>query len=730
MADKNTSEKSGFWKSLAAIAGGWVPKKEVDKKAFSSKDINVDFVKVKQPDDITKLFDTGNILKGKGSERLNVLFETWLKDISDINFQDRLKLIQEIDFMEQSDPFVNRATKLTADEATQLDSQDHIISVETPDVKLTEAVYALIRKWGLTQQKIRQTIYSIAKYGDAFWGHKLSETRGIEAIKLLSVKQIKSRLEFNPIEVINRLSEIQGYADLVNREARVKQLIDIVNNPTDPDNNIPSVFDTKLFGYVLSDDYVLPPWEVTHFRYNAEGSELYPYGRSDLIDCLVPFKLSQSTQTLQAIARTLSFPVSVFKVKTHESMDEVAQFEAVEKVRQEYENLGVTPTTGQSEVYTVNTKMWIPDGLVELEMVKSEVDIDFIGDLEHYDDRVAFSTGVPKGYLDQEFGGFGVSGVALTEQYKPFARKVYTIQAAFLQGLEDLIRLHFSITKTFDYKSPFILSMRFPAEEMGDDKMNARNASMELAAAVIDTIKLALGADENEELPPAVVKDILGKYTFLSPEDIAKWTNKSNLYWASAAGDLDDEGNPKGGDEGGDEFEVGGSFGGGSSGGFGSEDETDDTEITDVEDDETKEPNALPNDLASDIDLGESKNRSSRSIKEVHKQRIRELNERYTQTRSQLFIESLVRNDIFEYNNTSDKLHSKVCYYENNSNDHIYRVWGSQGPVNSLREETKLTITEALNEIKLDEQTARRDRLTDYFRNKKELNNQASSDKE
>jgi len=712
--DKNKQQVTGFWRGLAALTGGWLPARRSNNNnsPLSSTTAAVDFVKVKQPDKIADLFNTGNILKGKGSERLEKLFESWTKDIADINFQDRLKLIQELDFMENADPFINRATKLTADEATQLDSQDHIISVETPDAKLTQEIYNLIRKWGLTQQKIRQTIYLLAKYGDAFWGHKVSEKRGIDSIKILSAKQIKSRLEFNPIEVINRISEIQGYTDLINKENRVRQLIDLVSNPHDPENNIPSVFDTKLFGFVMSDDYVLPPWEVTHFRYNSEGSELFPYGRSDLIDCLVPFKLSQSTQTLQALARTMSFPVSVFSVKTNEAMDEVAQFEAVEKVRQEYENLGITPTTGQSEVYTVNTKMWIPEGLVDLKMIKSEIDMDFVGDLEIYNDRVAFSTGVPKGYLDQEFGGFGASGVALTEQYKPFARKVYTLQAAFLQGLEDLIRMHFAITKNFDYKSPFILSMRFPAEEMGDEKMNARNASMDLASSIIDTIKLALGAGEDEELPPSVVKDILSKYTFIAPEDIAKWTNKSNLYWASATGSEGSSSEEEAGQEGGETA---------GAGGFGSEE---------VEEEAAPAGGAeeVPADLKDDIDFGESKkNRPSNNIREVQQQRIRELGKRYTETRSQLFIESLIKNDIFEFK--SNKKHSKVCFFENSDNDHIFKVWaGSNG--NTLRESNEQTLSDAYDDVKSDMMHLREDRLREYFKNKKvsqntELNNQS-----
>jgi hypothetical protein len=184
--------------------------------------------------------------------------------------------------------------------------------------------------------------------------------------------------------------------------------------------------------------------------------------------------------------------------------------------------------------------------------------MDFTGDLEIYQDRVAIACGVPKSYLDQEFGGFGNSGISLVEQYKPFARHVYTIQSSFLESLGQLIRLHFAITGEFDYNIPFVLSMRFPAEDAGADKREARSAAIELANGIIEMLQGVLGMEEGEPLPEDVVSDILSKYTFLDPTDLQRWLRLSAIAKAAAqAADPEDNGDDEDGD-GGDMGDMGG----------------------------------------------------------------------------------------------------------------------------------------------------------------------------
>jgi hypothetical protein len=221
------------------------------------------------------------------------------------------------------------------------------------------------------------------------------------------------------------------------------------------------------------------------------------------------------------------------------------------------------------EPYTVNTKIWMPSELLDIEVHESKCDMDFIGDLENYQKRVAYAANIPLSYLDPN-GGEGstyVSGISLMEQYKPFARHVYSIQSVLLETIGRLIRMHYAITSEFDYNTPFILSMRFPAEEMPDDKRSAQSASIDLSKSIVDLLKAVLGISEEDTLPEDVVTDILSKYSFLDATDIQKWMRLS-AFLKPVPGAGGDDGEGGGDDEfGGDDMGDLGDMGGDDMGG-------------------------------------------------------------------------------------------------------------------------------------------------------------------
>jgi hypothetical protein len=341
------------------------------------------------------------------------------------------------------------------------------------------------------------------------------------------------------------LAQKDGFANAnVARQQKIQKLLQQYADKKNLDysESITDMFDTKLLGFELHDGIVVPPWAITHFRYDADNSEFFPYGRPPLLGCLAPFNQVASTMALQGLARSMSLPVTLYKVKTTDGTSAAQAFDTVNSVREEYDNIGVNPRGNGLEAYTVNTKIWIPEGLLDIEIKSSESQIDFTGDIELYMDRVAIASGIPKAYLDQEFGGFGNSGISLVEQYKPFARNVYTIQSVFLQGLGQLIRLHFAITGEYDYNTPFLLSMRFPAQEMGEEQRAARTASLELTTSIMELLQSALGLEEGEALPEDVVSDIISKYTFLDPTEIQRWIRLASVAKLSKADDAEDEG--------------------------------------------------------------------------------------------------------------------------------------------------------------------------------------------
>ena len=642
----------GFMSRLSSL-WGW---RKIDpSRATTSfeRSSGVSSVEVQTENPATRQLDAavGSIFKNLPlSDRLEKLFEAWLKDSTSgyDDLRDRQKRINELQFTYYNDPFISRVVQLAADEATQLDVQDRLISVESADPRMVERIYALFDQWGITQPRVHGACFDLELMGESFWANKVT-TNGVEKIIPLQVNNILERLEFNPTKVAEQIRQRSGaITTMVNRDSKVQMLLQAFEEQGDQ-QDFAEMFETKLFGFVIDDETVVPPWTVTHFRLNADHSEFYPYGRPHLLAALAPFKQAASTMTLQSLARIMSFPVTLYKVKTQPGMDEALVWEHVNRVREEYDNVGVSPVAGQSEAYSVNTKIWVPDGLMEVDVKESKADIDFVGDLEMYIDRIAIASGVPKGYLVQEWGGFGNSAISLVEQYKPFARHVYTIQSSLLEGIGDLIRLHFAITGEFDYRTPFTLSMRFPAEEMSDEKRSSRTASLELATSVMELLSQAMGVEDGEPLPDDVVKDIMAKYTFLDPTDVLKWTKQVGdqvlIQKASAAAE-EGEGDEEGGGGldlgggGGDDFD----FGGGDELGAGDEGGDEGGEEIAAEESRRRSDQARYREL-------ERRNKQARI--HLSEARLRELRSRYREIKDDIYFEVLTKNRIKEFNRDS-----------------------------------------------------------------------------
>ena len=558
-APKSSILKSSYVSRLSSLFGFRAKRDDKSDDPLVKK-YGMEFVRVDLNNDAYRFKNAalGSVFKSEHlTENVEKYFDAYMQEttLSYNDIQDRQQRLNELSFFYYNDDFGYRVVELCAAEATQLDVQNRILTVDSPNAAFSSKCYELFSRWGINQQRLQQVCHDLELYGESFWLHKVG-LNGIEGIKPIKVNSVMERLEFNPIRMAEYLSQKNGYLSAnKNRAEKIQKLIDIIidKKTMDLDENIADSYDAKLLGYELYDGNILPPWEMSHFRYNAENSEFYPYGRPPLLGCISPFKLAFSAIMLQGLARQMSFPVTIYGVQGTEGMGPDVAFEHVNEVREEYDNIGVNPANAGNEVYTVNTKIWAPKGLIDVDVKESKCDIDFVGDIELYQDRVARASGVPKAYLDQEFGGFGNSGISLTEQYKPFARHVYTIQSACLDGIGELIRLHFAITGEFDYNTPFVLSMRFPAEEMGQEKREARMATLEMTQSIMELITSALGLEEGEPLPEDVVTDILSKYSFLDPTDVQKWMRLSSFLKPVGGGD-DDEG----GDDGGDDFDFGG----------------------------------------------------------------------------------------------------------------------------------------------------------------------------
>ena len=608
---------------------------------------------------------SSNIESGNLSKHLQGLLDSWLTDTTDTQQElaKRMDLIKQIDYAVRTDPYIGQVVKLYADECTQCDLQNQVISIETPDPLMTRRMYELLSIWGVTQNRCHSAIENLAEYGNAFWCNQVS-SRGVERIIPLKQHQIKERIEFNPVEVAEkRATKTGSFMNAVSKNYLLNKMV----NGLEAGEDYCDIFDKKLFGFTMpgvnnGQDIILPPWAITHFRVDGDG-QFSPWGTSILINALAPFKQLISTIALQSLARVSSFPITLYNVKTSENTDEARQFSTVNKVRMAYDNIGVSPMVGNSEVYSVNTKLWVPKGLLEVDVKKPEVDIKFTDDMEMYQDRVAVASGLPRAYFEKGWGEYGDSAKSLIEQYKPFGRRAYTIQSAFLDGISDLFRLHFAISGEYDYRVPFTLSMKFPAEETSKSRLDSQTSSIEMANKVVNTVKSAIGAGDDEALPAEVVRDIMSKYAFLDPGDLQKWTKASKraLINKSTLEDLGSE--PSLDDMGGDDLDSG-----------------------DLEDDlGTEETGAGGDDLgeAPDIttDIGSAENVPSEPTEESTKTKLERLREKhliesYNKNREDIYFNVLRENNIEGFRRGAS--HVQVYQTIPGNNDYMLETLASE----------------------------------------------------
>lgn len=640
---KSAILNKSFNHRLSAIFGWKGIEKEKAKtefeKASGIRFVNVD---VGNPAYQIKQAALGSVYSNKPlSSTVNKYFDAYLNEttLTYSDIAERMQRLNTLEYACYNNNFMSRVCKLTANEATQKNDQNRLISVESPSLPFVNRCYELFAQWGLTQQRIWSVCYNLEKYGEALWTNKVTH-KGVERVQPLDVHILKERLEFSAAHMAKIKEEMLDGQDMnKSRKSKIDKLLDLIVNQSDEygdlNEDLADMFETKLLGFELSDNIVVPPWLITHFRFMPDATCFFPYGEPPLLDCISSFKQLYTTKTLQGLARASSMPVQLYTVKGTEGVGVEEAFQQVDDVKERYENIGVTVAHNSIESFSVNTKVWAPEGLLDLKILESKVDIDFVGDIELLNDEIAISAGVPKAYLDQEFGGFGNSGIALMEQYLPFANHVYEIQSAFIEGLGQLIRMHFAITGEFDYNTPFVISMRFPAEEMSEEKRNARQASIELTNSIMDLLKDVLALGEDDALPEDVISDILSKYTFLDPTDIDRWIRQSAISKAQNAisKSEDDE-------DSGDDFDLDIDVGGGE----GEGDEAGPMSEPEGGEESTDEDGSF-----NEAYYMKTKARLAKKLKEKKLAKLQEVSRRYKEAKENIYFQFLKENHLTEW---------------------------------------------------------------------------------
>lgn len=449
------------------------------------------------------------------------IWDFWKTETQDNTntLKDRIGRYKDLNFMVKNDNVISMAMDLYADEATQADSQDRIISVEARDKKVRGAIQDILDHWGFANQSmVRSKAYDLAEYGDSFNVHSIQAGKGITSTTPVSPFAIADRIEFNALNAKKELEKSGFLSTLASRDTRIKVLADMIDKPDD----YGMFFRSYLFGFQIDEDLYIPPWNMAHFRLFTTESEFYPFGKPLMINSISTFRQLKTSLNLQAIARAAKFPIEKYEVTVDESMTEVEKWDAVNQARQEYANMGIT--TQYKDEMGIGSKIFLPQGLMDMTLIENNMDLGDIGDIELLRDNMIMGTRVPKGYLVVDRSSFGTSGQSLLQQFKPFGRAVYYIQSAILKEISQMLRIHFLLTEEFDKEfTEFDLKMNFPVIEESRDRLSMKSDTMRLASDILTNLGQAIGLDRDESLPPDIVKQVYSKYTFIEPKDLDRW---------------------------------------------------------------------------------------------------------------------------------------------------------------------------------------------------------------
>lgn len=479
------------------------------------------------------------------SSTVQDFFEEWVQDTQNTyaNIQERMERINALTYMCDNEGNVKNAVTLVASETASLTDTCAFSVISENKEWENEINYMLRHVWRYDQPTIYSLAWSIFLYGEAFQGREVSSA-GIVGITPIKVSEIAERLEFKPSEVANFKMQMQGGSGKNNSAGFTANLTtptsgsfgnsnlnfnfsqkqvtycstdtllrDYIDNISDISST--ELYTSHLLGYRIFGDMMIAPWQVSHFRFNADVSEFWPYGQPPLLACLSAYKQLQRVMGLDDLEKLLSMPIHMFKVNT-KGLSTGRAFDLVHTVKEKFENVGLVSQAAGLEGPSLCTNIWTSEDLVSVETVETNKvsDSGATEKMKFFNSRLATATGIPMSYLDPSSENFQMSGVALSTLFKPFRTLIENIRGIIQAEVEDTIRLHDSIRNV---ETPnFVMTMNVINPVSTDDT----DARLRLSDTVMDAIANLLGVEDKSALPHDVKKDILIKYAGLSASEL------------------------------------------------------------------------------------------------------------------------------------------------------------------------------------------------------------------
>ena len=448
--------------------------------------------------------------KQKFDGEVQDLFKHWLGNTWDKqnSWKSREALWDDMDVLYMNCPVITRAIELIADEVIQADSNDQPIFIDAKR-NVKKYIQELFDKININSL-LRPAVIDIAQYGNALWLLGFDE-KGISEIIPQDIRSLKDRLEFSPFEVKQKLVAKDQLFVQFSKITRMQSLIDSIMDKEEAT----SYFKKYLFGYQV-EDKVLPPWKVIHFRNMTTKSPFAPFGMPLYVHSMAAYKQFDAAMTLKNAARVASFPKQVISINLPNQMDPATKIEKAMEAMAEWLNIGF----GQSkkELPGLGDTIFTIKDLFEFQDVKVDVDLGDMGDINVLMDLLINSTFLPRYILDPRDSGFGDTGVALIEKFKPFARLVYRFQTILLENITQLVKIHMLYTGDFSVEdTKFTLSMKYPESQVNQDIVSSQTSMLDLVNNIISSIQDKITG--GELLPPELLKSL---YTQFLPYDASK----------------------------------------------------------------------------------------------------------------------------------------------------------------------------------------------------------------
>lgn len=445
--------------------------------------------------------------------QVRAIWDYWMSSCHDNarDYEDRKNLWKDMDTIYYNAPILARAMKLIAAEVIQSDSNTQTIGVEAKEKqrKFILDFFDDIQLYG----KLPSCALDIVQYGNAGWLLGFGDD-GVDDVTQVKIYDFEDRIEFTPHTLRRELSDRGSLAYKMSSHQRVQALIDAIVNTEE----YSSMFKSYLFGFQVG-DLVIPPWRFLHFRNETTKSPFAPFGEPLLINSMAPYRQYDAAMSLQVAARGARFPIDKYELNLPGGLNPTDKLEKVIEFMNELDNSGIKDT--KKEGIGIGERIITIKDLFDWDQIASNIDLGKMDDINMLREDLISSTGVPTSFLDPDRTGFGDSGVALAQQFKPFARLVNGVQTIMMENITQLVKIHMIQSGKFRLDEiDFQLTMPFPESQINKEIISSQRDLLDLADGIVNNLTgRILGPNSEVEAPIEMVRQV---YHQVLPYDQAR----------------------------------------------------------------------------------------------------------------------------------------------------------------------------------------------------------------